>query len=425
MITKNSASPDDGLDAGSRLELQIDSIAHGGVCVARHDGRVVFVTDTIPGERVIAQISEAKNKSFLRADAIEVLEPSEFRQDHIWPEAGIERDPALRAGGAEFGHIALAHQRHLKSEVISDALQRFGKVSRQVSVEAMPGDDDTTGTRWRTRVRLHVDEAGQVGPYAAKSHTVIPVSSLPLATVALEEIAPLDQRIPGIDFLDLIAPSTGRARSIAGTYQGRPERETITEMVGTREFKLDMSGFWQVHHQAAGVLSTAVATMIDDGLFDPKAANHDLYGGVGLFAAAMADRFGSTTRMTVVESDEVATEYAAENLSEWVGARALSSRVDRYLSQLTKNMTAVEHSKWKQAAVIMDPPRQGAGKETINHLAQLSPAQIVYVACDPVALARDVAYLAEAGYELGDIRAFDLFPNTHHMEAVAHFVRAS
>lgn len=425
MITKNSASPVDGLDAGSRIELQIDSIAHGGVCVARHDGRVVFVSDTIPGERVIAQISEAKNKSYLRADAVEILEPSPFRHDHIWPEAGIDRDPAHRAGGAEFGHIALAHQRHLKSEVISDALQRFGKISRQVVVEALPGDDETQGTGWRTRVRLHVDETGQVGPYAAKSHTVIPVSNLPLATAALEEIAPLDQRIPGIDFLDLIAPSTGRARSIAGTHQGRAEPETITEVVGARELKLDISGFWQVHHQAAGVLSTAVASMIDEGLFDPKAANHDLYGGVGLFAAAMADRFGSTTRMTVVESDEVATEYAAENLSEWVGARALSSRVDRYLAQVVKNMNAVEHSKWKQATVIVDPPRQGAGKETINHLAQLSPAQIVYVACDPVALARDVVYLAEAGYELGEIRAFDLFPNTHHLEAVAHFVRAS
>jgi tRNA/tmRNA/rRNA uracil-C5-methylase (TrmA/RlmC/RlmD family) len=165
--------------------------------------------------------------------------------------------------------------------------------------------------------------------------------------------------------------------------------------------------------------------MIDDGLFDPKAANHDLYGGVGLFAAAMADRFGSTTRMTVVESDEVATEYAAENLSEWVGARALSSRVDRYLAQVVKNITTLEHSRWKQATVIVDPPRQGAGKETIDHLAVLAPAQIVYVACDPVALARDVSYLAEAGYELGDIRAFDLFPNTHHMEAVAQFVRAT
>jgi tRNA/tmRNA/rRNA uracil-C5-methylase (TrmA/RlmC/RlmD family) len=129
--------------------------------------------------------------------------------------------------------------------------------------------------------------------------------------------------------------------------------------------------------------------------------------------------------MTVVESDEVATEYAAENLSEWVGARALSSRVDRYLAQVVKNITTLEHSRWKQATVIVDPPRQGAGKEAIDHLAVLAPAQIVYVACDPVALARDVSYLAEAGYELGHIRAFDLFPNTHHMEAVAHFVRAT
>ncbi|MEG0363479.1 MAG: class I SAM-dependent RNA methyltransferase, partial [Aurantimicrobium sp.] len=166
-----------------------------------------------------------------------------------------------------------------------------------------------------------------------------------------------------------------------------------------------------------------VSSVIDEALFDPRAANHDLYGGVGLFAAAVGDRFGSTTRMTSVESDEMATEYALDNLAEWVGARAVTARVDRYLDSVRRDLNAVEKARYAAATIVLDPPRAGAGKEVVNSLAELSPAQLVYVACDPVALARDVALFAERGYQLEELRAFDLFPNTHHVEAVARFVK--
>jgi tRNA/tmRNA/rRNA uracil-C5-methylase (TrmA/RlmC/RlmD family) len=388
---------------------------------------VIFVSDTLPGERVIARISDASQKSFWRAETVEVLAPSADRQDHVWAAASIECDPAQRAGGAEFGHIRLAAQRGLKKFVIEDSLSRMAGLDGEVTVEALPDDDESAGTEWRTRVRLHIDGDGRVGPYAARSHTVISVDDLPLASARLNEIAPLTQRMEGNDYVDLIDPSADRARQIVGQFdegpkKKRPAPEPITEKVGERTFQVDVRGFWQVHRHAAATLSQAVSSIIDEALFDPRAANHDLYGGVGLLAAAVGDRFGATTRITTVESDEQATEYAAENLVDWVGARAITARVDRYLASIERDINAVERARYKAATIVLDPPRSGAGKDVVRSLAKLGPAQLVYVACDPVALARDVALLADSGYELRELRAFDLFPNTHHVEAVARFV---
>lgn len=414
---------------GTEYELEITNVAHGGVGVSRHDGRVIFVADTIPGETVRARITDASQKSFWRADTVEVLKASPHRQPHIWAAASIDLDPRDRAGGAEFGHIKLARQRELKEFVLTDSLSRMAKMTRDVTVEALPGDDESKGTNWRTRVRLHVDEGGTVGPFAARSHRVIPVRDLPLATEALAQLAPLGGFMPDMEFVDLIHPSGEEPRMIVtsreeGRVKVRPGRDPLREIVGSREFAVDARGFWQVHRQAATTLSTAVTQMIDEELFEPHAANLDLYGGVGLFAAAIGDRFGSTTGMTVVESDEMAVAYAAENLAEWSGAYAIAARVDDFMRDLVENATTEEKVYFEAATVVLDPPRAGAGRDVIEGLAQMRPAQIVYVACDPVALARDVESLARLGYKMSDLRAFDLFPNTHHVEAVARFIPA-
>lgn len=403
---------------GREVELDATNIAHGGICVARLDGRVVFVSDAIPGERVMARITDDDKPKFWRADTVRVLEASDHRRPHPWAEAALERDPAQRAGGAEFGHIDTGHQRVLKAQVLREALARFGGVERDTTVEPLPGPEDGTG--WRTRVRLHVSDAGVVGPYVARSHTVIPVTDLPLAVDELREVAPLDEQFAAdTGHVDLIAPSTSGARLVIGNQA----KTVIRERVGDREFRVDDTGFWQVHRAAAETLSSAVVEAIDESLFDARAANLDLYGGVGLLAAAVADRFGATTRITTVESDARATEHAAENLAEWVGAAAVTGRVEQWLRARTSEATTAERARFASASVVLDPPRAGAGKAVLDALVALGPAQIVYVACDPVAFARDVGLLAERGYELGGLRAFDLFPMTHHVEAVAVLVR--
>ncbi len=403
-----------GDNVGTKIELEISNVAHGGVMVSRHKGRVVFVSDAIPGETVTAIITDDSKQKFWRADAVDVLVASEHRQPHVWSAASIERPPAERAGGAEFGHIALSHQRELKRRVLEDALDRMAKITRGVVVEELPGAADGTG--WRTRVRLHVAEDGAVGPFAARSHRVVHVRDLPLATRAVSGAAPLGSRVQRTagSHIDIVGTSTGDVLVLTENARGR----AVVERVGDREFQLDARGFWQVHEHAALALTTAVQGAIDPNRFDASAPNLDLYGGVGLFAAAVADRFDPRTSITSVESDARATGFAATNLAACVGAVVRTARVDRFLSSLGS-----DRQRYRSATVILDPPRSGAGTGVIRQLAALRPAQLVYVACDPVALARDTALLIAADYHLTSVRAFDFFPNTHHLEAVAHFVR--
>jgi len=437
------------LRVGDLVDLEITGIAHGGVCVARHEGRVVFVSDAVPGEVVRARVTEARKKAFARAAAVEVLEASPDRRPHIWPEAALDRAPEARAGGAEFGHIALPRQRALKAEVLADALRRFGGLddaaiarasgsSDGARVEAAPGDDELGGLGWRTRVRLHADaESGVVGPYAARSRRVVPVSSLPLANEQIGYIAPLDEEMRGVDTVDLVAPSGDDPRmlvSLTGERRVAGGGDVVREVVRVEdpaggepcefEFSVQAGGFWQVHREAPAVLFDAargaILGLVESGRFDPAAANLDLYGGVGLLAAAMADAAGPALKVTTVEADERATDDAAENLAGLVGALAVTARVDRHLAELRRAPGPVRE-RLRRATVVLDPPRSGAGGEVCAQLGELRPANVVYVACDPVALSRDTATLRGLGYELVSLRAFDLFPHTHHLEALAVF----
>ena len=164
------------------VELEITAMAHGGSGIGRLEGRVIFCPGVIPGDIVRAEITDDSKKSLWRAQALSIITPSPHRVPHIWPEADISRPAAERAGGADYGHIALPHQRELKTHILKDSLMRFGGISEDVlqgvTVQGVPGDDERNGLGWRTRVTLHADESGRLGPYAEKSHTVIPVKDL-------------------------------------------------------------------------------------------------------------------------------------------------------------------------------------------------------------------------------------------------------
>lgn len=425
-------------DDGRIIDLEIGDVAHGGVFVARHEGRVVFVPDVLPGERVAARLTDTRKASFWRAEALEVTDASPHRRPHVWRQADIDVPPERRPGGADFGHIDLAHQRALKLHVLTDALQRFGGISApEVSLLPAGGADASAletpdGTRWRTRVSLHVDADGRIGPYAARSHRVIPVDDLPLATEEVERAA-LSLRAGEPGRIDLVQPADGRVRVLPRPDQPRgrgraraPRRgpvakpEVVFERVGDRRFQVDAGGFWQVHRLAASTLTLTVSDALRAlGGIDPDAWHLDLYGGVGLFAAAIAQEGGPSTRITTVESDARATEHAGANLADWVGARAETGRVDRWLAKLQGEASVAERERLSRGVVLLDPPRAGAGREVVEALTALGPAAVVYVACDPVALARDIATFRAAGYEPTGMTALDLFPNSHHVEAVA------
>jgi len=420
-------------DVGQIVDLEITDAAHGGVFVGRLDGRVVFTADAIPGERVRARLTDVSKPSFWRAETVEVTDASPHRQRHIWPEADIDRDPADRPGGAEFGHIDLAHQREIKRHILATALQRTGRLEPPVEFEgpraASVGNhvvaEQPDGTRWRTRVSLHVDDDGRVGAYAARSHRVIPTETLPLATAAIERAAAgLGRPAPGR--VDLVQPADGHVRilvhpSTDAARKGRAARrsnEVVVEHVGARRFRVDADGFWQVHRLAASTLTTVVAEELADDV-DPDGWHLDLYGGVGLFGALLGDLAGPAARITSVEGNERATEHAGENLAEWVGARAETARVDRWTRALRQTISERDRERLARGTVVLDPPRTGAGAAVVDDLAALGPASIVYVACDPVALARDLARFAGHGYRTDRVRGIDLFPHSHHMEAVA------
>ena len=177
-------------------QLEITTMAHGGSGIGRLDGRLVFTPGVIPGEVVEVEIVEDSKKSLWRAQPVRIISPSPHRIPQIWPEADLSRPWSLRAGGADYGHIELSHQRTLKTDILRDALQRFGGLSgdlvESLVVQGVPGDDERDGLAWRTRVSLHADGEGRLGPYAEKSHTVIPVTSLPLATENIQNCGVLD-----------------------------------------------------------------------------------------------------------------------------------------------------------------------------------------------------------------------------------------
>lgn len=433
-MTSASSSPE--LTVGEVAELEIGDVAHGGVFVARHgSGRVVFVADALPGERVLARITELR-KRHARAETLEVLDASPEREPHVWPEASLDRDPDDRAGGAEFGHTLPVFGRELKRRVLVDAMQRFGGIGADaqpslldaLAVEALPGDDESRGRHWRTRLTLHIDDAGRVGPFAARSHRVVDVASLPLAYEDIEERA-LGVIGAGVGGgpgrIDFVAPSDSEVRMRVRLDGSEPaEPGLVTERVGDREFSVSEAGFWQVHRHAAATLYREVQETVDRELLDPAAHNLDLYGGVGLLGAALAELGGAGSRIESVEASADATWHASANLGEWADAAATTARVDRFLRGLVRDADAAGRAALRAGTVVLDPPRAGAGRDVVDSLASLAPAQLVYVACDPVALGRDTGLLRERGYELASLRAFDLFPNTHHVESVARFVRA-
>jgi tRNA/tmRNA/rRNA uracil-C5-methylase (TrmA/RlmC/RlmD family) len=405
------------------VELEITTMAHGGSGIGRLDGRVVFCPGVIPGEVVRAELVETSKKSLWRAQPISVVTPSPHRVGHIWPEADISIPWARRAGGADYGHIALGHQRTLKTDILRDALRRFGGLSGtlvdSLQVQAVPGDDDEHGYHWRTRVTLHANERGQLGPYAERSRTVIPVTSLPLATKPIGTSGILETTYQGATTVRAL-DTTGSGVRLVVDKQAPAD---IIERVGEVDFALSDHSFWQVHHHAPRILSEAITRAVRPALLDPKAHNLDLYSGVGLLGHALATMTAERLALTAVESDEQATNYVLRNLDQIADVTPVAAQVHRWLASAVAETTAEDAGRWRAATVILDPPRSGANAEVIASLSELGVAQIVYVACDPVALGRDTKLLAEAGYEMVFIEAWDLFPHTHHMETIATFIR--
>ena len=375
------------------ITLCIEKAAHGGVFVARPEGKVVLVEGALPGELVEVEITE-EAKSFLRARVTRVIEASEHRRDHFWPEANSG------AGGADFGHIELGEQRRIKSEILSEALSRMAGVDLSPKVVAV---DDSDGLGYRTRVQLHVAPDGTVGVKGSRSNDVIPVTSLPLANQEINELGLHTRRFPGKKKIFMASSPDSLQWSIDGEIGGS---KFVTEVVGGRVFDLKPGVFWQAHALAPKVLLDGVLAHL--GEVEPGSEVLDLYAGAGLFAANIAARFPESN----VHAVELAEAAVQSGKSSAKGMKNLSFEKSDVLVYLRSREKEI-------ATVVLDPPRSGAATKVINQLVRLKAKHIIYVACDPVSLARDIGLLREAGYELESLEAFDIFPHTHHFETLA------
>lgn len=417
---------------GRRIEVTLGKPGHGGFCVARHEGRVMFVRHGLPGERVIARVTEDRGGGFCRADAVEVLDASPDRIAPVCPIAGPGG-----SGCCDYSHATPSAQREMKSAVVAEQLWRLARVERAVEVEELPGGAPD-GTGWRSRVRLAVDEAGRPGYRRFRSRSIEtelacpqiesrayagladrhwkPDSELQVVLDAngdrhVVEIAPpkvsrTGRRSPGRRGAMARRAAVGGPRServVEGT--GRP-----VERVGGRSWQLDATGFWQAHRGAA----ETYARVVGEWAQAPEGAlAWDLYGGVGVFASVLAGEVGGRGLVESVDSSRSAIVDAEIALADLPQVRLRGARVERALAALAS----------PPEVVVLDPPRAGAGRDVITGVAMSGAGRVIHIGCDPASFGRDVGFYLQYGYRLERLRAFDAFPLTHHVECIALLTR--
>ncbi len=389
------------LCVGDVLDVTIGQIAHGGHFIAHANGRTIFVRHAITGEFARIKITEVRSK-IVRADAVEILEPS---PDRVSPPCAFA-GPQL-CGGCDFQHISLGRQRALKQQVVADAFRRHARLV-DVGIHVLPiaGDDD--GLHWRTRVRWGVDRQGHAGFHVFRSSTVLPVDKCMIATAGQGVVPAATYR--GAQEVRSAEGSDGEVVVTAtGTASSGGSR--VTQFVLGRSWQIGLASFWQGHR---GAPDTLVRAVLAAG--DPRIGEHwwDLYSGVGLFSAYLAAAVGPTGSLVAVEGDSRSVRDARRNLHQEANIKLVEGQVGDWLGSAP--------GPGRVDGIVLDPPRTGAGHAIVSQIAARKPRVVVYVACDPVALARDVEAFASNGYRFAGATGFDTFPMTHHVELVATLV---
>jgi tRNA/tmRNA/rRNA uracil-C5-methylase (TrmA/RlmC/RlmD family) len=445
---------------GEVLELAVGEVVHGGWCVCRQDdtGPVIFVRHALPGERVLARITQVTSR-FARAEATEILDPSPDRVEAPCRYAGPGR-----CGGCDWQHASLPAQRRLKAAVVRQQLRRLAGLDLEVEVEAIPGDSD--GLDWRTTVSFAVGRDGAAGLRRHRSREIIGVSGCLIAHPLVTAADVTGRRWPGAQAVEVSAvPETGErgvlvtaagqaratgresldavpadAVQLIGHRGGRVPvrgRGYLTRRAAGRDWRVTLGGFWQVHPGAADLLGAAALAALDP---EPGATALDLYCGAGLFAGLLARAVGPAGAVLGIEADASAVRDARHNLREWPWARVLKGDVAGVLSgagsggagsggadrgDADRGGAGRGGASLRAASIaVLDPPRAGAEPAVISALCGGGLRRIAYVSCDPATLARDLRLLLAGGWRLDGLRAFDAFPMTHHVECLAILTRA-
>jgi tRNA/tmRNA/rRNA uracil-C5-methylase (TrmA/RlmC/RlmD family) len=386
------------------LQLTAGPPANGGSCVARHDGRVVFVRYALPDEVVLARVTGERG-SHWHAEVVEVLEASPDRVDSLCPIAGVDG-----AGCCDLAFVTPEAARRIKGDVVANQLGRLGGYDWSGVAEEV-GSAGATG--WRTRVRLDVNGEGHAGYH--RYHSADLVTDLSCAQLPAGMLAGLDgsRWPPGAELhvaLDddgkrhVVQSGPGRASKaptqvIEGSYEA-------TQRVGERVWKVPVTAFWQAHRDAASVYSGLIAEWAQ---LSPGMSALDLYGGAGVFAAVLAESVGDKGHVTTVDTSRGSSRAARATLADLGQVSVVTDSVRRVVSG----------KRVRADVAVLDPPRTGAGREVIDLLAAAGLPRIIHIGCEAASFARDVGLYRGHGYTVEELRVFDSFPLTHHVECVA------
>ncbi len=391
------------------LDLELERFVAGGVSLGRDgDGRVVLAEGALPGERVRIRVTRAKS-TLVQGRTIAVLEPAAQRIEAPCPE--VERG----CGGCDLQHASLELQRHLKVDVVRDALARIGRLP-DVSVTA---GEYLDGTEYRTILRCGVRD-GRAGLRQRRSNEVHPLDACLVAHPWIDEILAASQFPDATEVVIRVGARTGerlvvvRPSTVGAVVPEGVELVGVDELasgadawihevVARRRMRISAQSFFQARPDGAESLIRSVARAVAP--FDPASDRLvDLYGGVGLFTAGLGAR-----RSVLVERSTSSIGDALTNLSS-LDAEVVQSDVE-------------EWSPRPADVVVADPARAGLGPAGVSAVVGTGARRVALVSCDPASLARDARSLVDAGYQVDGVELVDLFPQTHHIEAVTALSR--
>jgi tRNA/tmRNA/rRNA uracil-C5-methylase (TrmA/RlmC/RlmD family) len=389
--------------------VRLERPATGGAVGRLDDGRVVFVRHALPGELVRVEVTESTSK-FSRADAVEILEAS---PDRVVPPCRYAHPGGC--GGCDLQHASTSAQIAWKASLVAEHLRRIAGEELDVSVVEPSSEPEGS----RTRLRCAVTDDGRLALRAARSHDLI---TLDACWIADQSFTPaFASPWHGADEVELRAIGEGEPFAVVrrltprGTmhelcsFRGEPLEPSMQSRVNVRGhvFSVGPRSFWQSHRDAPTLLLDHVLELAGARADDHVA---DLFSGVGLFAVPLAKVVGPGGRVTAVESSPYAVRDARQNAE---GLRNLKVR------EWSVTPRSVNDAVGEGDLVVVDPPRGGLAKGVAETLVRRRPRRLVYVSCDAATFARDLKILLAGGFELSDLRAFDLFPMTEHVELIA------
>lgn len=417
--------------SGDEFEVTVERILPGGVGLAHAEGRTVFVALAAPGDVARVRVESVRGRVAF-ASIVEVLQPSPSRVEPPCPYFG-------RCGGCDFQQLNYRAQLEAKVEIIRDCLRRVARVEPPAEIHITPSPLEW---RYRARARWQHDAVRNfLGYYERGSHRVCDVVECPVAAPEVQtrltrlRESMSEGALPS-DAAEFEAVAGDNGVALAPSIEPEDEREQSRRIAGER-YRFDAGCFFQINH---ALLETLVREGLRDALEETEddASNRvpaensnqvsvdnlnyvsgetalDLYAGVGLFTLPLARRF---ERVVAVEGNAASTSYARRNLSDagLSNARVETAAVGTWLAHNAERLGSVDF-------ILLDPPRAGAEPEALRGIIALNPRHISYVSCDPATLARDLLALTSASYRLASVRAFDMFPQTHHVETVVHLYR--